>query len=118
MASFDWTTTGLDAEYARAVRAGRRATRTKPRAVAARYDRATGRLVIELASGATFAVPASLLEGLADAAPEALEQVEVTPGGDGLHFPVLDADFGVPGLLAGVFGSKAWMRGPGRRAAG
>jgi hypothetical protein len=42
----------------------------------------------------------------------------VTPGGEGLHFPVLDADFGVPGLLAGVFGSKAWMRGPGRRAAG
>ena len=118
MASLDWTEAELDAEYDRAVRAGRRAMRTKPRAVAARYDRATGRLVVELASGATFAVPISLLEGLADAAPEALEQVEVTPGGEGLHFPVIDADFGVPGLLAGVFGSKAWMRGPGHRAAG
>ena len=78
----------------------------------------TGRLVVELASGATFTVPASPVEGLADAAPEALERIRVTPGGEGLHFPVLDADFGVPGLLAGVFGSKAWMRGPGRRAAG
>ena len=73
---------------------------------------------MELASGATFAMPAFLLEGLAEAAPEALEQVEVTPGGKGLHVPALDADFGVPNLLAGVFGSKAWMRGLGRRGTG
>jgi hypothetical protein len=100
------------------VRTGRRAAQTRPRAVAARYDRATGRLVVELASGATFTVPASPVEGLADAAPEALERIRVTPGGEGLHFPALDAGFGVPGLLAGVFGSKAWMREIDCRAAG
>ena len=107
MVNPDWIEAELDAEYARAVRAGRRAARTKPRALAARCDRATGRLVAELASGATFVVPTSPLEGLADAAPEAFERIEVTPGGEGLHFPALAADFGVPALLTRVFGSKA-----------
>jgi hypothetical protein len=58
-------------------------------------------------------VPAALLEGLADAAPEALGTVEVVPGGEGLRFFLLDADLSVPGLLAGVFGSQVWMRGLG-----
>lgn len=35
--------------------------------------------------------------------------MEVTPSGDGLHFLKLDADFSVPAILAGVFGTEAWM---------
>jgi hypothetical protein len=38
-----------------------------------------------------------------------LAEVEVTPSGDGLHWEKLDADFSVPTLLAGVFGTDAWM---------
>lgn len=59
-------------------------------------------------------VPAGLLEGLADAPPEALAEVEIVPGGEGLRFPALDADFSVPGLLAGTFGSRPWMQGQAR----
>lgn len=118
MATAEWTEAELDAEYARALCAGRKASRSEPRAAAARYDAGSGRVVIELTSGATFMVPAGLLEGLADAAPEALSAVEVVPGGEGLHFPRLDADLSVPGLLAGVFGSRAWMKELGRKDAG
>jgi hypothetical protein len=38
-----------------------------------------------------------------------LSRIEITPSGLGLHFPELDADLYIPGLLGGVFGSKAWM---------
>jgi Protein of unknown function (DUF2442) len=33
----------------------------------------------------------------------------VTPSGYGLHWESLDVDLGVPQLVAGIFGTKAWM---------
>lgn len=97
MVTAEWTEAGLDAEYARALGAGCKTARSEPRAAAARYDAGSGRLVIELTSGATFMVPTGLLEGLADAALEALAAVEIVPGGAGLHFPLLDADLACQG---------------------
>jgi hypothetical protein len=44
-----------------------------------------------------------------------LAEVEVTPIGFGLHWEKLDADLGVPHLVMGIFGSKAWMRELARR---
>jgi hypothetical protein len=38
-----------------------------------------------------------------------LSHIEITPSGLGLHWPQLDADLFVPGLIEGVFGSKSWM---------
>ena len=67
------------------------------------------RIVINLKSGATYSFPPALAQGLAGASPEDLAEVEVTPSGDGLHWEKLDADFSVPALLAGVFGTAAWM---------
>ena len=67
------------------------------------------RIVINLKSGATYSFPPSLAQGLAGASPKDLAEVEVTPSGDGLHWEKLDADFSVPALLAGVFGTEAWM---------
>ncbi|HWK88925.1 MAG TPA: DUF2442 domain-containing protein, partial [Longimicrobium sp.] len=75
----------------------------------ARYDRTTERVVIELTNGCLYAFPARYGQGLQDATPAQLEQVEVTPGGFGLHWEDLDVDLTVPGLVAGVFGSKRWM---------
>ncbi|HET8750413.1 MAG TPA: DUF2442 domain-containing protein, partial [Sphingomicrobium sp.] len=40
---------------------------------------------------------------------EALEDIQITPSGLGLHWPKLDADLYVPGLLQGLFGSRRWM---------
>ncbi|MCY4242048.1 MAG: DUF2442 domain-containing protein [Rhodobacter sp.] len=63
--------------------------------------------------GWSGAAPTRLLEGLAEAGPEALSMIEISPSGLGLHWPVLDADVYVPSLLDGVFGTRSWMAEPG-----
>lgn len=85
-------------------------------ATAARFDSRKKLIVIELANGASFAFPPSLAQGLADGRPAELAEIEITPMGVGLHWPRLDADLTVEGLLAGVFGSRAWMREHAARA--
>ncbi len=106
-----------DSEIAAARRAGRRQAASEPRAVAARYEAASGRVVVELANGCVFAFPARALEGLGEASEADLAAIEVSGAGHGLHWPALDADFTVPGLIMGVFGSRAWMdREQARRA--
>jgi hypothetical protein len=105
----------LEREIDRAMRAGRRAAVREPRARAARFDAATARLVVELTNGATFMVPGSLVQGLADAPADDLAGVEVAPGGEALHWEVLDVDLSVPGLLRGEFGTASWMRALGSR---
>lgn len=78
-------------------------------AVSARYDRRTSRVIVTLNTGVQLAFPTKLAEGLADASPESLAEIEISPAGLGLHWPQLDADVYVPALLQGVFGSKNWM---------
>ena len=88
---------------------GRIAQASEPRAASARYDAASGRIVVDLTNGATFAFPPALVEGLCDAAPQQLAEIEVSPSGYGLHWPQLDEDYSVPGLVNGVFGTAKWM---------
>jgi hypothetical protein len=78
-------------------------------AVSARYDRRSARIVVELNTGVSVAFPVRLAEGLENAAPADLVQIEVSPTGLGLHWPKLDADVYLPALLQGVLGSKQWM---------
>jgi hypothetical protein len=83
--------------------------RGQPRAIGARYDRRVSRIVISLDNGLEIAFPPRLAEGLEHATPAELAVVEISPLGDGLNWPALDANMSVPRLLAGVFGSKRWM---------
>lgn len=85
------------------------ANATEPRATAAYYDASNQLIAIRLKSGATFSFPPDIAQGLAGASTQELAEVEITPSGDALHWEKLDADFSVPGLLMGVFGSKIWM---------
>ncbi len=80
-----------------------------PRAVAAHYDRRVGRIVIELSSKLIVSFSPADAEGLEDAEPSQLRQIEISPSGFGIHFPAVDADLYIPGLLEGFLGSKAWM---------
>jgi hypothetical protein len=80
-----------------------------PHALAARYDRKTGRIVIHLSSRLIVSFSPDDVEGLEDARASQLEKIEISPSGFGIHFPALDADLYVPGLLEGFLGSKAWM---------
>ncbi len=79
------------------------------RAVTARFDRRTSRVVVRLSSGVEITVPVGLVEGLTGASKDDLSEIEISPAGLGLHWPKLDADLYVPGLLQGIFGSKRWM---------
>lgn len=84
-------------------------TRAAGHAVSARYDRRRSRVVVALNTGVELTFPTQLAEGLADASPDNLADIEISPAGLGLHWPKLDADLYVPALLQGVFGSKKWM---------
>jgi hypothetical protein len=86
------------------------ANRTQPRARSATFDAATRRVRIELKNGCAFEFPADLAQGLRGVPAEVLAQVEIFPGGRALRWDALDVDFSVPGLVAGRFGGKAWMR--------
>lgn len=81
----------------------------EPRGVAARYDRQVGRVIVEFTNGCTFAFPPRLAQGLEDASEDQLAQVEILETGYGLHWEALDADLSIPGLLAGLFGTRAYM---------
>jgi hypothetical protein len=59
--------------------------------------------------------PHRLLQGLNDATFKQLTEVEITPSGYGLHWESLDVDLGVPELVVGLFGTKAWMTELGRQ---
>jgi hypothetical protein len=78
-------------------------------ATAARYDAASERLIVSIHNGVELAIPVRLIEDLSDADPADLSEIEITPSGLGLHWPRLDADIYVPGLLSGVFGTRRWM---------
>jgi len=93
-------------------RADRRAKKLQahtPRAVSARYDRRTGRIVIQLSSRLIVSFAPEDAQGLENARPSQLNEIEISPSGFGLHFPALDADLYVAGLLEGFLGSKSWM---------
>lgn len=84
-----------------------------PRAVSARYDRKTRRIVVRLSSGLIVSFSPRDVEGLEDVPPSQLSEIEISPSGFGLHFPTMatdaDADIYLPGLLEGFLGSKTWM---------
>jgi len=80
-----------------------------PRAVRAHYDRRLGRVVLSLSSKLDVMFAPKDIEGLETATPAELDPIEISPSGFGIHFPKLDADLYLPGLLEGFLGSRAWM---------
>jgi hypothetical protein len=104
----------LARQIAKARAEGKRRDAEEPRAVSARYDRKKDLVLVELANGALFGFPPRLVQGLAGAQPKHLAEVEVTPGGRGLHWETLDTDHSVPALVAGIFGTSRWMAEMGR----
>ena len=96
-------------EIEAANRRGKELLRQTPTAIAARYDRRTDRVVIDLSSRLTVSFKPEDAEGLDEAKPEQLAKIEISPTGLGLHFPKLDADLYLPALLEGFLGSRRWM---------
>lgn len=107
-----WSDEKLEAAEARA----RTMLETEPRAASARFDAATGRIVVDLTNGCTFAFPARRIEELERAGDAEIAEVEVAGAGCGLHWPSRDADLTIGGLMNGVFGTRKWMSELARRA--
>ncbi len=80
-----------------------------PRVVKAGYAQDRDRLLIELSTGLGLLVDYHGVEGLERATSDDLNSAEISPSGFGLHFPALDADVYVPGLMEGKTGSAAYM---------
>jgi hypothetical protein len=107
-----------DAELKRAEARGRSMPDSEPRASAARYDRETGRVVVDLINGCSYAFPAALVQDLRGASDDDLADIQVDGLGFNLHFPRPDANLYVPALVSGIFGTRAWMARELARIAG
>jgi hypothetical protein len=80
-----------------------------PIAKAAHYDRHNGYVVIDLSTGHSIIFRPESAQGFTQATAKQLSQIEISPSGLGLHFPAIDADLYLPGLLKGILGSRRWM---------
>ena len=85
------------------------------RVVRAEYERKHDLLTLHLDDGVRVSIPRSNLQGLQDAKPTQMSKIEILGRGTGLHWPLLDVDHYVPGLLNHVFGTGRWMAELGRR---
>ncbi len=98
-----------DCQIDAAAERGNAARLHEPRAVGARYDSGIGRVIVALTNDCTFSFPPRLVQGLEAATEDQLATVEVLGVGCGLHWEALDVDISIPGLIAGLFGTKAYM---------
>jgi hypothetical protein len=96
-------------EFLAATRRAKSMQATTPMVVAAHYNKRANRIVIRLSTKVEVMFNPADAQGLEDATPAQLSEIEITPSGFGLHFPKLDADLYVPALLEGSLGSRKWM---------
>lgn len=99
----------------RAKEAWKEAEANEPRARSIHYDRGENLIVIKLKNGTIFSFPPHLAQGLEDASDEQLADAWLPPSGSSVHWESLDVDFGIPELIAGIFGTKSWMAELGKK---
>ena len=75
-------------------------------------------LIIGLSNHRRLVLPVEDLQGLEHATHEHLQSYELLGRGTGVSFPALDADFYVPALIEGVYGTRRWMAELGRKGGG
>lgn len=97
-----------DRVYSQVSHRGEVESAAAPRPVSVRFDRESGRIVVEFANGAAFMVPARQIQGLEDASPDEIANVELL-GETGLHWEELDVDLAITGLMQGIFGTARFM---------
>jgi len=78
--------------------------------VAVDYHAKLDRLVIELSNGLQLSFAPKLAQVLRHATAHNLAEVEISDAGLALYFPRIDASLYIPGLLAGMLGTREWMR--------
>jgi hypothetical protein len=86
------------------------------RAISARYDANSGRVLMETSTGYLFGFPATDVPALKNALPSDLRTVELSPSGSGLHWETLDIDLDVPALIVSVLEQRDKFRELARSA--
>ncbi len=86
-----------------------------PHAISVVYEKRPDLVTLQLEDGVRISIPRKLLQGLQAASAAQLAKVELLGGGTGIHWPLLDVDHYLPGLLNHVFGTSRWMAELGRR---
>ena len=96
-------------EFKKATARGKALKASTPAATEAYYDRRTKSIIVKLSNGIGIFFSPRDAQGLEDASPAQLSEIEINSSGYGLHFPRLDADLYVPPLIDGILGSRKWM---------
>jgi hypothetical protein len=91
---------------------------TYPTVVSVRYDRRIRRVVVSLVSGLDLSFSPHDAQGLENACPADLVDMQISASGLGIHFPKLDADIYIPALIEGFLGSKSWIAAENGRRGG
>ena len=96
-------------EYRAATERAKMLQATRPMAVDAAYDSASGKVRIHFNDGREFGFFAHSAQGLENASTSELSEIEISPSGFEIYFPRVDVDLDIPELMLGHFGSKRWM---------
>lgn len=105
-----WVDAAIASQLPAAVARGSRRAAREPRALQARFDVREKRICVELSNSVSLSFPISIAQGLRRASPQDLALIEISPQGTGLHWPAIDADLSIAGMLKGAFGSRIWMK--------
>ena len=108
----------LDRQINAAMARGKRIVASVPRAVSVRFDAAPRLMTVALSNGCSFAFPTDAVQGLGGAPDLLLAGASVSGAGYALHWPGLDVDLSLPDLMAGLFGTKAWVNAQRAATAG
>jgi hypothetical protein len=81
------------------------ATNADERVAGVSFD--ADRLIVDLMDGRTIAVPLAWYPRLLEASPDQRDKGEISGGGYGIHWPDIDEDLSVEGLLRGAPAARA-----------
>lgn len=100
-----------DRERFKAARArGKARLKDRSRVIDATYDPAADSMRLHFRGGGTMSIPRSFIPGLERQPASVLADVTLSPAGDALLWPRIDADVYVPGLVERAFGHR--LTGP------
>jgi hypothetical protein len=83
--------------------------------VDARYDRTSDAVILTFRGGGSMAIPRRVIPGLEHQPASILAALTLSPAGDALLWPSIDADVYVPGLVERAFGNRLFAAAAGRR---
>lgn len=86
-----------------------------PRAKSVEHISSLNLLIVQLTNGRRLVLPIEDVQGLGNATPEQLQNVQLLGHGAGISFPGLDIDLYVPALVEGIYGNRRWMAQLGQK---